>query len=339
MKFLTSPRSGAKWACALLVAAALSTGCKKQDKTDESAEAASTAEAAGTAADAPKGPCDEYVTQLCAKAGEQSGTCTQMTGIKDLLSPGMCKAGVKDIDVTVAAGKALRAVCDELVQKICAEVGAETESCKMVTEQTQQFPVEQCQKMLPQLEQIVQSLKSREAANKPLTPEQQAAIAKDDAPSFGPADAKVTVVEFSDFQCPYCSRAANVVTEIKKNYSDKVRFVFRQFPLMNHPDARPASQAALAAHAQGKFWEYHDKLFANQRALDRESLEKYGKEMGVSTIGAALDDKRHDAQVASDMKLGNDVFVSGTPTMFVNGERVSNPTDYATVKEAIDKAL
>ena len=92
-------------------------------------------------------------------------------------------------------------------------------------------------------------------------------------PSRGPADAAVTVVEYSDFQCPYCSRFANGLDEALEGYEDRVRVVFKQFPLGFHDNAQIAAEASLAAHAQGKFWEMHDLLFANARALGRENLD------------------------------------------------------------------
>ena len=156
-----------------------------------------------------------------------------------------------------------------------------------------------------------------------------------------PRSAKVTIVEFSDFQCPFCSRAAEVAHKVKEKYSSKVRFVFRQFPLSFHQNAHVAAEAALAANAQGKFWEYHDKLFANQNALDRASLEKFAKETGVDVakLKKALDDKTFAATVDADMKLGEEVAVDGTPTMFLNGTRVPNPTDFDALSQQIEAAL
>jgi protein-disulfide isomerase len=195
--------------------------------------------------------------------------------------------------------------------------------------------------MQAQLPQIIEELKKMEAANKPLSPELQAAIADNSAPSFGPNDAKVKIVEFSDFECPYCSRAANVVTQIKQKYGDKVRFVFRQFPLPMHSNARQAAQASLAAHEQGKFWEYHDLLFQNQKALDRTSLESHAKQTGLdlAKFKKALDEKTLGEKVDGDVKLGEKVAVQGTPTLFINGSRVENPTDFGAVSSMIDAAL
>src|SRR5690606_19664169 len=140
--------------------------------------------------------------------------------------------------------------------------------------------------------------------------------------------AKVTLVEFSDFECPYCSRAAQVTEQIKEKYGSKVRFVFRQFPLSFHPNAQLAAEASLAAHAQGKFWDFHDKMFENQNALDRSSLEGYAQAAGLdlTQFKAALDNNTHAERVKGDLAMGNDVAVQGTPTLFLNGQRIPDPT-------------
>jgi protein-disulfide isomerase len=131
------------------------------------------------------------------------------------------------------------------------------------------------------------------------------------------------------------------VQQIKAKYGDKVRFVFRQYPLPMHGDAHLAAQAALAAHQQGKFWEYHDLLFANQRALTRSSLEEYAKQVDLNLplLKKALDDQALKATVDADVKLGEEVNVNGTPTVFINGKRVPNPTEFEPVANLIDAAL
>jgi protein-disulfide isomerase len=211
----------------------------------------------------------------------------------------------------------------------------------MVTTQTKQFPPERCTMMLEHYAEVVTDLKKREARNQPLPAEKIAAISKADAPAFGPETAAVTVVEFSDFQCPFCSRAATVAQKLKTQYGDRVRFVFRQFPLSFHQQAHLAAQAALAAHAQGKFWEFHDKLFADQSKLERPALEQTAKDIGlnVGEFKKALDDKKFAPAVDADLKLGEEVAVDGTPTMFINGQRVPDPTDFDAVSKAIDAAL
>ncbi len=319
-------------------------GCKKQPKKDATAAAPSTSGTGDSTAPSESkltGPCGDFADKLCKEAGEKSTTCTTGQDIAALLSDNACKAAVKDFTVTATKVKAQRAKCDELITTLCGAVGKDTETCKMVTEKTSSFPPEQCEKMLGQKDKIIEDLKKQEARNAPLTAEQQALVAADDAPSFGPKDAKVTVVEFSDFECPYCSKAAKVTEQLRKEYGDKIRFVFRQFPLSFHKNAKPAAEASLAAHAEGKFWEYHDVLFENSRKLDKESLAEYAKKTGVDAakVTAALDGNTYSAAVDNDVKLGNEVAVSGTPTMFVNGKRIANPTDFKTVSDAINEAL
>jgi protein-disulfide isomerase len=317
---------------ALWVAMALATGCDALSGGDTEAEEGQAAE---------QGPCAQYAARICTEAGEASQTCTSVKATAELLPPKACEAALADVSVSLEKLQGQRGKCDELMGKLCKELGDKSETCQMVREQTKQFPPERCAMMLEHYDEVLADLKAREAMNKPLNAEQQAAIAAPDAPAFGPKDAKVTVVEFSDFECPYCSKAAAVAHQVREKYGDKVRFVFRQYPLPMHPNARVAAQASLAADAQGKFWEFHDRLFENQRKLDRESLESYAKDLGlnVQEFTKALEDGRLNEAVDRDMKLGEKVAVRGTPTMFVNGKRVSNPTSFEAVSQLIDEAL
>lgn len=307
-------------------------GCKKPEKAPEPA---ATAEAGGAVA------CAQFVTQLCGRAGDKSQLCASAKTLGKVLPEGACQEAVKEFAQVEKQIDSDRKVCTELTERLCKDVGADTDSCRMVREQTPQFPTEQCQEISSNYAQVLDELKQNEAKNQPLSQETQAKIAAAGAPSFGPENAKVTIVEFSDFQCPFCTRAANVVHQIREKYGDKVRFVFRQFPLPMHGDAHLAAQAALAAHQQGKFWEFHDLLFANQRALTRPSLEGYAKQVGldVPRLEKALDDQSLKAAVDADVKLGEEVNVSGTPTVFINGKRVANPTEFAPVAQLIDAAL
>ncbi|OJH34083.1 thioredoxin [Cystobacter ferrugineus] len=159
-----------------------------------------------------------------------------------------------------------------------------------------------------------------------------------DAPSFGPKDAKVTIVEWSDFECPFCGRVGPTLKQIKETYPKDVRVVFRHQPLPFHPNAKPAAEASMAAHEQGKFWEYHDKLFANQRALDRASLEKYAQELGldVARFKAALDSGKFRAKVEADSSAGAAVGANGTPTFFVNGREFVGAQPFESFKRIIE---
>jgi protein-disulfide isomerase len=162
-----------------------------------------------------------------------------------------------------------------------------------------------------------------------------------DAPVKGPASAPITLVAWSDFQCPFCSRAVPTVRQLEQDYKGKIRIAFKQFPLPFHDKAHLAAEAALAAHAQGKFWEMHDKLFANQQALDRPSLEKYAQELGLdmTKFKAALDSGKFKDKVDAEDKEGAAFGVTGTPTFFINGTRLVGAQPIEAFKAAIDKEL
>jgi protein-disulfide isomerase len=329
---------GMALAVALSVVAA-QTGCSKgrelKARTAASASASASAKAGVT------GPCAGFVNKVCASAGETSQTCQQVKSTAELLSAAACKVVSRDADFAVKKLAEKRKDCEKLVTKLCSALGPTTETCKMVETQTKTFPPDRCSMMLGKYDDVLKDLKRMEDAKKPLDPAKQALILAPDAPSLGAASAKVRIVEFSDFQCPYCSRAANTLKQVKDKYGDKIQVVFRQFPLSFHQNAHVAAEASLAAHSQGKFWEFHDKLFANQNALDRAALEKYAQETGLNLVNfrKALDGKEHAPKVDADMKLGQDVSVQGTPTVFLNGRRVDNPTDVAALSKMIDQAL
>jgi protein-disulfide isomerase len=211
----------------------------------------------------------------------------------------------------------------------------------MVREKTPSFPAERCKAMLDQYDSVIGELREMETENAPIPADLAQRQATGDAPGFGPADAKLTIVEYSDFECPFCGRAAGVVGKLKEKYGTKVRFVFRQFPLQMHEHAELAAEAALAAHAQGKFWAFHDLLFQNQRDLARASLEKYAQKAGLdmTKFKKALDDHTYAKQVEADMKLAMEAHVSGTPSLFIGTERVANATDFDSLSQEIDKKL
>jgi protein-disulfide isomerase len=166
-------------------------------------------------------------------------------------------------------------------------------------------------------------------------------IAVGDSPAKGPRGAPVTVVAFSDFECPFCARALPLLKEIEDNYKDKVRIAFKHLPLPFHANAQVAAEASMAANEQGKFWQFHDKLFENQRQLDRPSLEKYAQELGLNVpkFKAALDSGKYKKRVEEDAQMAAKVGASGTPTFFVNGRSVVGAQPFATFKPIIDAEL
>jgi protein-disulfide isomerase len=179
------------------------------------------------------------------------------------------------------------------------------------------------------------------APSAPAAPEGKQDIKLGDAPVMGPASAPVTLVAFSDFQCPFCSRAVPTLKEIEGQYQGKLRVAFKQMPLPFHDKAHLAAEAALAANEQGKFWQYHDKLFANQQALDRPSLEKYAQELGLNMgkFKAALDSGKFKDRVDADAKEGAAVGATGTPTFFINGTKLVGAQPADAFKSLIDKEL
>ncbi|MAG08461.1 hypothetical protein CMO89_03235 [Candidatus Woesearchaeota archaeon] len=185
------------------------------------------------------------------------------------------------------------------------------------------------------------------------------AIADDD-PSIGPDNAKVTVVEFSDFECSYCGAAAGthegLVSQFKSRdptweapvpklkelaEQGKIRLVYRDFPLRFHQNAQKASEAAECADEQGKFWEYHDKIFENQGSIDVASLKKYASDLGLNTakFNECLDSGKMADEVTKDLNDGAKLGVSGTPAFFINGKLISGAQSFSAFKSIIDQEL
>jgi protein-disulfide isomerase len=169
-------------------------------------------------------------------------------------------------------------------------------------------------------------------------------VSEDDDPSLGSADAPVVIVEFSDFQCPFCGRfSAETFPLIKENYIDtgKVRLVYRDLPLPFHPDAQETAEAAECADDQGKFWEYHDAIFENQDSLDTTSLKQYAKDIGLNTedFNSCLDSGKHTQEVKKDFSDAGAAGVTGTPTFFINGIKVVGAQPYSVFQQIIESEL
>ena len=304
---------------------------------------AESAESSGgeVAAQPDGGECAHYARRICEVVGPRSDTCRATLGVVALMSPRACAVGVEDWEVTLERVAELRTACDALADQVCVAMGEGSEACRAIRGDAPSIPPGPCPTLLQEAPKLIGQLKEREALSAPLSEERWAAVTGAGAPEFGKADAEVVLVEFSDFQCPYCARAAETVAKIKEAYGERIRFVFRQYPLPFHNHAHGAAQASLAAHAQGKFWEYHDKLFDNQDSLDPASLESYAKDVGLDmdAFRAASTGADTAKAVASDVALGDTVHVRGTPTLFINGRRVENAIDYDSVAAEIDAAL
>jgi protein-disulfide isomerase len=154
----------------------------------------------------------------------------------------------------------------------------------------------------------------------------------------GPATAPITLLEYGDYQCPFCGEAAPIVDEVQRRLGDKLRFVFRNFPLTEmHPHAEHAAEAAEAAAAHGKFWEMHDALYANQDALDDRHLAEYAASLGIKAgeIQKALARHAYGDRIREDFMSGVRSGVNGTPTFFINGVRHDGPFDLDSLLDAI----
>ena len=156
----------------------------------------------------------------------------------------------------------------------------------------------------------------------------------------GGQNAPVIMIEFSDYECPFCKRADVTVQEVMKTYGDKVRLVHRDFPLSFHAHARPAAEAARCAEAQGKFWEYHEKLFASQD-LSPEKLQALATEVGLdrAKFDECVAKQPFKASIDKDIADGADAGVTGTPAFFINGRMLSGAQPFEKFKEVIDEEL
>jgi protein-disulfide isomerase len=157
----------------------------------------------------------------------------------------------------------------------------------------------------------------------------------------GPADAAVTLVEYGDYQCPYCGAAYPIVKEVQARMGDRLRFVFRNFPIStSHPHAEQAAEAAEAAAAQNSFWPMHDLLYENQQRLEIADLHAYADRLGldVDSFDRELSEHAHAARVREDFMSGVRSGVNGTPTFYVNGSRHDDSFELETLLAAVEAA-
>ena len=169
-------------------------------------------------------------------------------------------------------------------------------------------------------------------------------VSADDDPSKGDANAPITIIEFSDFECPFCARFyQQTLPQLEKEYIDtgKVKFVYRDFPLSFHPNAQKAAEAGECADDQGKFWEMHDKIFDNQNAISINDLKGYAADLGLDTdeFNSCLDSGKHSAEVQKDFKDGQAARVSGTPAFFINGVKLVGAQPFSAFQQIIESQL
>jgi protein-disulfide isomerase len=158
----------------------------------------------------------------------------------------------------------------------------------------------------------------------------------------GPSSAAVTLVEYGDYQCPFCGYVQPIIKKLQKHFGDQLRFVFRNFPQTRvHAYAERAAEAAEAAGAQGKFWEMHDYLYEHREALDAENLVRAADALGLDKVkfDKAVAERAYAGRVQQDLQSGIDSGVGGTPTVFINGVRNDDEDDFEIMKAKIEEAI
>lgn len=166
-------------------------------------------------------------------------------------------------------------------------------------------------------------------------------VSSDDDPSIGPSDAPITIIEFSDFQCPYCKLSVPIIKEVLQQYRGKVRVVYRDYPGPNHPYALQAAEAAQCAGDQGRFWDYHDLLFSRQVSDGGWDFAALGNELKLDSLAFAtcLETRRYREEVMTDLRDGLRLGIFSTPTFFVNGRPLLGARAFADFKALIDPLL
>lgn len=289
---------------------------------------------------AEKKALSTYCTEL-----DRIRTAAVERAVQDKLLDAAAKAEGKDADTYLKD-----AVTAAVVEPTDAEMSAYYEKFKregapefdQVRPQVQRAMMEERSKEA--FEKIIDGLKAKAQIQTMLPdvrPPAQELDIPEHAGTFGPEGATVEVVEFSDFECPYCAQAATAVSEVKKKYGDKVKFAFRHFPLSFHPNARPAAEYAHCANEQDKFWAMHDEIFANQKALGTESLRAAAQTAGldIGKLDQCLASDRPGKAIEEDMKKATEVGVQGTPSFYINGRPFEGGISGDALGAAIDAEL
>jgi len=186
----------------------------------------------------------------------------------------------------------------------------------------------------------VESLKTKTPVRLKIPPP-RTAVNAGNSPVRGPANAPIELIEFADFECPYCLQASPTVHKVLETYGERIRFVYRNFPLQNHPHARPAAEAAQCANAQGQFWAFHDRLFADPGKLSDAELKQTAAALGLNApqFNKCVDDRKFQSVVETDAQAGTDAGVTGTPAFFINGRPLSGAQPFEAFKRIIDEEL
>ena len=271
------------------------------------------------------------VTQLPAQAPSNWQTATTLPGIDmKALNPARQK-----IVLTILRDSSCPCGCSMKV----AQCRIEDPPCgQSLTLATMVLEAAAANKTVPQIRKLLEDsplVKAATQRNRILL--DPVAIDIEGAPVKGPASAKVTIIEFSDFQCPFCVKAIPQLDALMKAFPKDIRLVYKQFPLDTHSQAALASRASLAAHAQGKFWPLHDKLYANSRLINRQTILEWAKEFGIDIpkFTKVFDAPETQAAVDRNINDGIRAGVDATPTLYINGKKYQGPVDLAQLTPII----
>ena len=362
---LISPRIG------LTMLLALAIGCGGGSSTGDagtsSAPAESAAPAAASASASQGGGGDELIPTLTGVAAKVSGTEITYSQLDE-------KAAARLVRLKTQAYEIRKQTLDEMIdtQLLEAEakkreitvdelMAAEAAAAEVTDEEAREFFEKNpprgdvdYERMAPRIKDYLGKKKQQDARTAFIGGLRAAAgvevfleplrfdVAFTDAdPVKGAMSAPIQIVEYSDFQCPYCSRVNPTLAQVQETYGDKVAIVFRNFPLPMHKEAPRAGEASYCAQDQGKFWEYHDVLFQNQRAQKDEDLKKYAAEVGLdaAAFDACLTSNKYKERVDNDKKTGEMAGVSGTPAFFINGVFVNGARPFEAFAEVIDEEI
>jgi protein-disulfide isomerase len=268
-------------------------------------------------------------------------------GVDEIIAEELVKQEAKDRKVTVDALQKTEITdkitppTDEEIQKVFEDNKAQLKGQTLEQVKPQIVQYLSGQRAQERLSKFIDELKAKHKTTIALKPPVVDVATAGRPERGGGAKAPVTIIEFSDYQCPFCKRAEDSVNKVMQVYGDKVRLVFRDYPLPMHSLARPAAEAAACANAQGKFWDYHAKLFDNQTALGEDKLKQYAKDVGLDAakFDECLAKKPHKDAIDQDLADGNKVGVSGTPAFFINGRMISGAQPFEKFKEIIDDEI
>jgi protein-disulfide isomerase len=221
---------------------------------------------------------------------------------------------------------------------------------ELVSEKLLALEAKEREMSVDELLQVERTRKSQEAFFSELSQKHQIqfylkppryGISIEESPVRGPLDAPVTFIEVTDFECPFCSRVQPVLQRLREKYQNQVRFSFKHFPLPMHGRAKEAHLSALCAEEQGKFWEYRDRLFRYQNDLSLMALVAHANQLGldIKSFQSCLDEKRYVSRIAEDLEEMIRLGVSGTPTFFINGQRISGAQPYSVFERVIEQEL